>query len=418
MEVTFKARARTLDMLGRQQIAGIPTAISELFKNAHDADAERVEVDYYRSDGLFVLRDDGFGMETQEFVDRWLTIATETSIERKRAEGRRPKSGKLGRPILGEKGIGRLAIATIAPQVLVLTRALRDGVLSDLTAAFLNWRVFECPGLNLQDIRIPLRTFPGGSLPDGEDIADMVDDFRSGNASLRELVSETEWNEIHADLGRFGIDPLELAEYLDEPTLVGDGHGTHFYLLPASPNLADDIAGDPNDDVAAPLQKALLGFTTPSFANGSRPVIHTAFRDHGTDGSCEDLIGESEFFTPVRLRKRRPPDLGGFRPVRSVQGTHIRLRRDRVRPCDQLGWREGSAHGLRSVPHQFRRSGRRSEAFDPATRRTRPHATEDQKNRGPVYLVPRWTPERVRLEIGGTTRYLCALPHPIRKHHE
>ena len=33
----FRARARTLDMLGRQQIAGIPTAISELFKNAHDA---------------------------------------------------------------------------------------------------------------------------------------------------------------------------------------------------------------------------------------------------------------------------------------------------------------------------------------------------------------------------------------------
>ncbi len=46
-------------MLGRQQIAGIPTAISELFKNAHDAYADRVEIDYYRTDGLFVLRDDG-----------------------------------------------------------------------------------------------------------------------------------------------------------------------------------------------------------------------------------------------------------------------------------------------------------------------------------------------------------------------
>ena len=32
-------------MLGRQQIAGIPTAISELFKNAHDAYATRVEAD-------------------------------------------------------------------------------------------------------------------------------------------------------------------------------------------------------------------------------------------------------------------------------------------------------------------------------------------------------------------------------------
>ena len=28
----IKTRARTLDMLGRQQIAGIPTALSELFK--------------------------------------------------------------------------------------------------------------------------------------------------------------------------------------------------------------------------------------------------------------------------------------------------------------------------------------------------------------------------------------------------
>ena len=62
MDATFKARARTLDMLGRQQIAGIPTAISELFKNAHDAYAENVEVDYYRREGLFVLRDDGRGM--------------------------------------------------------------------------------------------------------------------------------------------------------------------------------------------------------------------------------------------------------------------------------------------------------------------------------------------------------------------
>ena len=52
IEATFKARARTLDMLGRQQIAGIPTAISELFKNAHDAYADRVEVDCNHVTGL------------------------------------------------------------------------------------------------------------------------------------------------------------------------------------------------------------------------------------------------------------------------------------------------------------------------------------------------------------------------------
>jgi hypothetical protein len=49
---TFRVRARTVDMLGRQQIAGIPTAISELFKNAHDAYARNVEVDYFRRENL------------------------------------------------------------------------------------------------------------------------------------------------------------------------------------------------------------------------------------------------------------------------------------------------------------------------------------------------------------------------------
>lgn len=297
MEVSFTARARTLDMLGRQQIAGIPTAISELFKNAHDADASRVEVDYYRRDGLFVLRDDGFGMETEEFNDRWLTIATETSVRRRSAERRPTSSARRTRPVLGEKGIGRLAIATIAPQVLVLTRALRNGLLSDLTAVFLNWRVFRCLGLNLQDVQFPLRVLPGGSMPNARDVAGMVDAFRRGSARLREHVGQNEWKRVEDDLARFAVDPSEIAGHLEGPTLLHEGHGTHFYLLPASPNLAYDIAGDPSSDIAAPLQRALLGFTTPSFADGAEPVIRTAFRDHGTDGSCEDLIGENEFFT-------------------------------------------------------------------------------------------------------------------------
>ena len=332
-EVSFRARARTLDMLGRQQIAGIPTAISELFKNAHDADAERVEVDYYRRDGLFVLRDDGFGMQTDEFIDRWLTIATETSIQRKREERQRRQPPQGARPILGEKGIGRLAIATIAPQVLVLTRALREGVLSDLTAAFLNWRVFQSPELNLQDIRIPLRTFPGGSLPDADDVAGMVGSFLSRNARLQQHMDEEEWARIEGDLEAFAVDPLETAEHMGEPTLLDGGHGTHFYLLPASDNLAYDLTGDPASDLAAPLHKALLGFTTPSFATGAEPVIRTAFRDHRMDGACEDLIGEHEFFTRYDYENAdhqvagRFDEYGQFKGSVSVYGE---TRRDHV----------------------------------------------------------------------------------------
>ena len=67
-----------------------------------------------------------------------------------------PDTSKKPRTMLGEKGIGRLSIAIIGPQVLILTRAKRDGELHNLVAAFLNWGIFEVPGINIDDIEINL----------------------------------------------------------------------------------------------------------------------------------------------------------------------------------------------------------------------------------------------------------------------
>ena len=145
----FRTRARTVDMLGRQQIAGIPTAISELFKNAHDAYADHVEVDYFRKSGLFVLRDDGIGMSPQDFESRWLTIGTESKVDGLVGiDSPRVNPFKPKRPVLGEKGIGRLAIGAIGPQVLVLTRARGpDGTSGDLVVAFIHWGLFGLSGV-------------------------------------------------------------------------------------------------------------------------------------------------------------------------------------------------------------------------------------------------------------------------------
>jgi hypothetical protein len=171
---TFKARARALDMLGRQQIAGVPTAINELFKNAHDAYADKVEVDFYRSDGLFLLRDDGVGMSKEDFESRWLTLGTESKVVSSVTGLKMPKVDptKPVRPVLGEKGIGRLAIAVIGPQVLVLTRAIEG----DLTAAFVQWSLFQCPGINLDQIDVPIRSFKAGTLPSKQAVDEMIAD--------------------------------------------------------------------------------------------------------------------------------------------------------------------------------------------------------------------------------------------------
>ena len=295
---TFKTRARTLDMLGRQQIAGIPTAISELFKNAHDAYANRVEIDYYRSDRLFVLRDDGIGMTQEEFVARWLTIGTESKLN---LEGlgapTRDRSEKV-RPMLGEKGIGRLAIATIGPQVLVLTRARSGDTLSNLTAAFVNWGLFECPGIDIDDIRLPIRIVPDGKLPSLEDVVKMVAEFGENVERLRETIGEKFYSRITLELQQFSVDPTEIDSYLGEPTLIGMESGTHFIIKPTSDLLPMDIDGESRADRAAPLTKALLGFTNTMTPNHSQPVIRTAFRDHKTDDDSVDLITEGVFFTP------------------------------------------------------------------------------------------------------------------------
>ena len=323
---TFKTRARTLDMLGRQQIAGIPTAISELFKNAHDAYADHVEIDYYRSDGLFVLRDDGVGMSRDDFMTRWLTIGTESKFDPHRRPPQDP--GKKSRPMLGEKGIGRLAIATIGPQLLVLTRAKMNEGASDLTASFLNWSIFEWPGIDLEEIDIPVRSFPSGTLPSAHDVAEMVNEFRGNAESLGCHVERKLLDRLANELDQFDIDPQEIDSYHQKLSLGGHNSGTHFIIKPASSLLADDIDGEPTASKAPPLKKTLLGFGN-TMTPDSQTVIHTAFRDHKMEDLFNDVIAEDQFFTPEEFQttdhriRGRFDEYGQFQGEISIYGDTI-----------------------------------------------------------------------------------------------
>src|SRR5438876_338454 len=231
----FRARARTVEMLGRQQIAGIPTAISELFKNAHDAYAGNVDVDYIRKDDLFVLRDDGIGMTENEFVERWLAIGTESKVGSTRGLPPPPKPPDMEeRPMLGEKGIGRLAVAAIGPQVLILTRAKRGKRIYDTVMSFINWGLFEVPGINLDEIDIPVITYAQGDLPSKEDVIATVDLFGENVDKLQEDIDVPLAERIRSDLKKFRVDPQDIDKYLSQigsPSLAGAGHGTHFLIL-------------------------------------------------------------------------------------------------------------------------------------------------------------------------------------------
>lgn len=153
--LAFQTRARTIDHLGREQIADCPTAVSELWKNAYDAYARNVALNIY--DGkpaIATIVDDGHGMNRDEFVGRWLVVGTESKADQKET----PDDDRDGLPVRtkqGQKGIGRLSSANLGPLLLVVSkrRSYR------FVAALIDWRLFENPYLFLLDIEIPVVEF-------------------------------------------------------------------------------------------------------------------------------------------------------------------------------------------------------------------------------------------------------------------
>lgn len=153
--VSFKTRARTVDHLGREQIADVPTAISELWKNAYDAYARSVSLTIFDQTPLVVtIADDGHGMNYDELIDRWLVVGTESKLF---ADSRShdDQDGLEPRTRQGQKGIGRLSSAHLGPLMLLVTKRRQQ----DMAAVLIDWRLFENPFLILTDIEIPVVTF-------------------------------------------------------------------------------------------------------------------------------------------------------------------------------------------------------------------------------------------------------------------
>lgn len=153
--VSFKAQARTIDHLGKGQIADAPTAVSELWKNSYDAYARDVALHLYDADiKCGAIIDNGCGMTFDQLSDSWLTIGTASKTTKKLL----PEKDRFELPdrsTQGEKGIGRLSTAFLAPVTLIVTKK-RD---SRFSAALIDWRLFENTYLSLQDVRVPMSEF-------------------------------------------------------------------------------------------------------------------------------------------------------------------------------------------------------------------------------------------------------------------
>ncbi|PGD05952.1 ATP-binding protein [Bacillus toyonensis] len=144
----FRTRARAVDLLGKQQIRDEVTAISELLRNAYDADASEGIIDINSNTDRIIIWDDGHGMSLKDLEEHWLTLGTHSKNTKQIIRTQK------GRVKIGEKGIGRLAISILGNQLLIISKK------EDKWAVlFLHWDLFRNENIYLENINVPIRSF-------------------------------------------------------------------------------------------------------------------------------------------------------------------------------------------------------------------------------------------------------------------
>jgi signal transduction histidine kinase len=184
--VSFQTRARTIDHLGREQIADVPTAVSELWKNAYDAYARSVSLHIFgKGKPVAAIFDDGTGMDRDQFIGKWLVVGTESKVgdEPVPAEERQ---GLAPRPKQGQKGIGRLSVAALGSTVLVISKSENR----PFVACLIDWRLFENPFLFLHDVHLAVTEFESR-----DDLASRLPELR---ATLAENLTGSNADPIRA----------------------------------------------------------------------------------------------------------------------------------------------------------------------------------------------------------------------------
>lgn len=114
----FEISLSVLNHLGRNLYRNFITVLGEAISNAWDADAKNVWIEIDRDSSVFTIKDDGVGMDANDFQSKFLKIGYS-----KRTEGGMKSPSQ--RPYIGAKGIGKLALLSCAKRISVFTK--KDG---------------------------------------------------------------------------------------------------------------------------------------------------------------------------------------------------------------------------------------------------------------------------------------------------
>ena len=141
-QMQFKISSALKDLVGKDLIINDNVAIFELVKNAYDAYAKKVLIEFY--DDKIIIADNGKGMSLNDIKNKWLFLgysAKKDGTEDKDSDGKQKSyRDNIRRHYAGAKGIGRFSCDRLGKELVLKTKSFSSNVLEVIKV---NWTDFE-----------------------------------------------------------------------------------------------------------------------------------------------------------------------------------------------------------------------------------------------------------------------------------
>ncbi|PTO99950.1 hypothetical protein CWN88_16395 [Vibrio splendidus] len=123
----LKFDPNTIEHLGVSLYSKLPSVLSELISNSWDADADTVSIDFIIQGDKKAIEyiDDGEGMTFDELNEKYLVIG------RNRRRDTQKQNSTKGRPVIGKKGLGKLAVFGICDEIEI--ESIKNGLRNHFT---------------------------------------------------------------------------------------------------------------------------------------------------------------------------------------------------------------------------------------------------------------------------------------------
>lgn len=116
-EYTFKIDLNVLNHLGLGLYSGTPAVLTEIIANAYDAEATEVTINFDKANGKITISDNGHGMSADDVQHKFLNVGYARRNESDFTLNKK-------RRVMGRKGIGKLAMFSLANMVSISTKQI------------------------------------------------------------------------------------------------------------------------------------------------------------------------------------------------------------------------------------------------------------------------------------------------------